>query len=214
MNIITTEQQAKRARNSGVVLTDRHCQKRVAKRIKICDRKCPGLYVGVTTAGVATFAFKFTDPETGKQRTGWLGVFNRESFTVEHARSRVYGLKAMGDKAAAETLRQRKVQRAKAGKTVDEIVEERIEWMKKTVLKEDGEVRPRIESWKNVASHLWRFHIRADLQELPAPLADKFSPSKTRRKARRSSKPKRALGPMTEAARLRVLDWFCFAVRN
>src|ERR1700731_2239550 len=100
---ITTEPAGKRARNGSVILTDRLCEKRVAKRVKIYDRKCPGLYVSITTAGVATFAFKFTDPETGKQRTGWLGVFNRESFTVEHARSRVYGLKAMGGKAVAET---------------------------------------------------------------------------------------------------------------
>jgi hypothetical protein len=53
---------------------------------KIYDRKCPGLYVSITTAGVATFTFKFTDPETGKQRTGWLGVYNPETFTVEVAR--------------------------------------------------------------------------------------------------------------------------------
>jgi hypothetical protein len=71
---ITTEPSGKRARNSSVVLTDRMCEKRVAKRTKIYDRKCPGLYVSITTAGVATFSFKFTDPETGKQRTGWLGV--------------------------------------------------------------------------------------------------------------------------------------------
>jgi hypothetical protein len=53
---------------------------------------------------------------------------------------------------------------------------------------------------------------RADLQELPAPLADKFSPAKARRKPRRPSKPKRALGPMTEPARLRVLDWLLHQV--
>jgi hypothetical protein len=53
---------------------------------KIYDRKCPGLYVSIITAGVATFTFKFTDPETGKQRTGWLGVYNPETFTVEVAR--------------------------------------------------------------------------------------------------------------------------------
>ncbi len=40
----------------------------------------PGLYVSITSAGVATFSFKFTDPETGKQRTGWLGLFNPETF--------------------------------------------------------------------------------------------------------------------------------------
>ena len=96
----TTEPASKPARNSSVILTDRMCEKRVAKRVKFYDRKCPGLYVSITTAGVATFSFKFTDPATGKQRTGWLGVYNSETFTVEHARSRVYGLKAKGGKAA------------------------------------------------------------------------------------------------------------------
>ena len=49
------------------------------------------------------------------------------------------------------------MQQAKRGKTVDDIIEERIEWMKTPVKKPDGEMRPRIESWENVASHLRRF---------------------------------------------------------
>jgi len=88
----TTEPAGKRMRNSSVVLTDRMCEKRVAKRVKLYDRKCPGLYVSITTAGVATFSFKFTDPETGTQRTGWLGIYNPETFTIEDARNKVYGL--------------------------------------------------------------------------------------------------------------------------
>lgn len=147
----------RRARNGSVILTDRLCTKRVTERIKYYDRKCPGLYVSITTAGVATFSFKFTDPETGKQRTGWLGTFNPETFTVEDARSKVYGLKGKGAVAMAETFRDRKVRLAKRGKTVDEIIEERIDWMKTPVRKPDGEMRPRIETWENVASHLWRF---------------------------------------------------------
>ncbi|WP_249143690.1 hypothetical protein [Bradyrhizobium liaoningense] len=51
----------KRGRKSSVILIDRMCEKRVTKRTKIYDRKCPGLYVSITTAGVATFSFKFTD---------------------------------------------------------------------------------------------------------------------------------------------------------
>ena len=154
----TTEPAAsKRGRNSSVVLTDRMCEKRVAKRVKIYDRKCPGLYVSITTAGVATFSFKFTDPVSGKQRTGWLGVYNPETFAVEDARSRVYALRGTGAAAFAETFRNRKVQQAKKGRTVDEIIEERIDWMKTPVKKPDGEMRPRIESWQNVASHLRRF---------------------------------------------------------
>jgi integrase len=147
----------KRMRNGSVILTDRLCTKRVTERIKYYDRKCPGLYVSITPAGVATFSFKFTDPETGKQRTGWLGVYNPETFTVEDARSKVYGLRGTGAAAIAETFRDRKVRQAKRGKTVDEIIEERIDWMKTPVRKPDGEMRPRIETWGNVASHLRRF---------------------------------------------------------
>src|SRR6478672_3282007 len=131
----TTEPAGKRARNSSVVLTDRMCEKRVAERVKIYDRKCPGLYVSITTAGVATFSFKFTDPETGKQRTGWLGVYNPETFAVEDARSGVYGLKGMGGDTLAETFREHKAEKARRGKTVDEIIDERIEWMKTPVKK-------------------------------------------------------------------------------
>jgi integrase len=153
----TTEPAGKRMRNSSVVLTDRMCEKRVAKRVKLYDRKCPGLYVSITTAGVATFSFKFTDPETGKQRTGWLGVYNPDTFAVEDARNKVYRLRGTGAGAIAETFRDRKVRRAKRGKTVDDIIEERIRWMTTPVRKPDGEMRPRIESWENVASHLRRF---------------------------------------------------------
>ncbi|MGA2997099.1 hypothetical protein [Bradyrhizobium sp.] len=66
-------------RKSSVILTDRLCETRVAKRTKTYDRKCPGLYLSVTSGGAATFSFKFTDRETGKQRTAWLGVNNPET---------------------------------------------------------------------------------------------------------------------------------------
>jgi integrase len=144
-----------RARNGSVILIDRHCEKRVDKRAKIYDRKCPGLYVSIIPAGVATFNFKFTDKATGKQRCKWLGIYNPE-FTVEKARTVVYALKnRIGNgENVAETLRQQKAQRARQGRTVDEIIEERVEWMKTCVRKADGEDRPRIESWENVARHL------------------------------------------------------------
>src|SRR4051794_12535648 len=100
----TITQPAKRGRNSSVIHTDRMCEKRVTSRVKIYDRKCPGLYVSATTAGVATFSFKFTDPVTGKQRSGWLGVYNPETFTVEDARCRVYSLRGAGAAALAETF--------------------------------------------------------------------------------------------------------------
>jgi len=153
----TTGPVGKRMRNGSVILTDRMCEKRVVKRVKIYDRKCPGLYVSINTAGVTTFSFKFTDPDNGKQRTGWLGVYNPETFAVDDARNRVYGLRGTGAAALAETFRDRKVRQAKRGKTVGEIIGERIAWMKTPVRKPDGEMRPRLESWENVASHLQRF---------------------------------------------------------
>jgi hypothetical protein len=103
MDTTTTEPSGKRARKSSVVLTDRLCEKSVAKRLKLYDRKCPGLYVSITTAGVATFSFKFTDTQTGKQRTGWLGVYNPETFTVDDARNRAYGLRGRGAAALSAT---------------------------------------------------------------------------------------------------------------
>ena len=119
---IITAPASKRGRNSSVVLTDRMCEKRVTKRVKIYDRKCPGLYASLTVAGITTFSAKLTDRTTGKQRTAWLGGYIPETFTVEDARSKVYGLKGMGGDALAETFRDRKVRQARAGKTVDEII--------------------------------------------------------------------------------------------
>jgi integrase len=151
----TIEPAAKRMRNSSVILTDRMCERRVARRTKIYDRKCPGLYVSIIPAGTATLSYKFTDPSTGKQRTAWLGVYSPE-FCVEDARGNVYGLKALGPAAVVEQLRRKTAEKAKRGRTVAEIIEERIEWMQQPERKSDGETRSRIESWRNVASHLRR----------------------------------------------------------
>jgi integrase len=88
-----------------------------------------------------------------------LGVYNPETFTVGHARTAVYALKSRigNGENIAESLRQQKAQAAKLGVTVDQVIAERVEWMKTPVLKRDGEMRPRIETWSNVESHLRRF---------------------------------------------------------
>ena len=157
-DVTTIEPTGKHARKGSTILVDRMCEKRVAERIKIYDRKVPGLFVSVTAKGVATFYFKFTDPATGKQRPKWLGVYNPETFKVEHARTEVYALKTRLGKGEniAESFRRQKAQAAKRGVTVDQVIAERVEWMKTPVLKRDGEMRPRIETWSNVESHLRR----------------------------------------------------------
>ncbi len=156
---ITIEPTGKRARKGAIILVDRMCEKRVTTRVKIYDRKCAGLFVSITAKGAATFYFKFTDPATGKQRPKWLGVYNPETFRVEHARTEVYALKTRlgkGENIAESFLRQ-KVQAAKQGMTVDQVIAARIKWMETLEEKRDGEKRARVESWKNVASHLRRF---------------------------------------------------------
>ena len=74
-----------RRRNERVVLTNRLCEKRVDRRAKLYDRKCAGLYVSITTAGVATFSAQINDRFTGKARCKWLGVYNPMTFNVDDA---------------------------------------------------------------------------------------------------------------------------------
>jgi signal transduction histidine kinase len=45
------------------------CEKRVAVRDKVYDRKAPGLYISRTSSGLTAFNFKFTHPTSGKQRS-------------------------------------------------------------------------------------------------------------------------------------------------
>jgi integrase len=149
---------AGKRRREPVVLTNRHCEKRVEKRTKIYDRKCTGLYVSITTSGAATFYLQVTDRFTGRARCKWLGVYNPTTFNVDHARTEVYAVKTrigMGENVFAK-LRQEKATKVKQGLTVDELIELRIAWMSEKEKKGDGEMRPRIENWANVASHLRR----------------------------------------------------------
>jgi integrase len=142
----------KRPRKDRAALTDRMCEKRVDKQTKIYDPKCPGLYVSVSPSGVATFNFK-----KGK-RSKALGLYC-PAFKVGDARAEVYALRGRIGKGenVFDTMRKQKEQAAGLSVLVNQVIDERIEWMQTKVLKRDGEMRPRIESWKSVASHLRRF---------------------------------------------------------
>ena len=72
-------------KRNGTLLTDALCQKRVAKRVKFYDRKCPGLYVSITTKGVATFSCNFTDGG-GRATSRMIGIYHPEGFKVTDAR--------------------------------------------------------------------------------------------------------------------------------
>ena len=155
---ITTEPAGKRARNGSVILTDRMCEKRVTKRIKIYDRKCPGLYVSIHHPGSRpSRSSLLTAAPASSEIFG--SACSVPSVHVEDARGtglRPQERHGRGENIA-DSFRRQKATEANRGTTVDEIIEERIEWMKMPVKKPDGEMRPRIESWENVASHLRRF---------------------------------------------------------
>jgi integrase len=153
--LATTETTTKRERKS-VILTDRMCEKRVTARTKIFDSKCPGFYVSIIPAGVATFCFKFTDPAIGKQRTVKLGLYSPD-FNVAKARGEAYAKKGMDPATLVADMHQKSAAKGKHGLTISKLIALRIDFMKQLEKKEDGEMRPRIESWQNVASHLRRF---------------------------------------------------------
>lgn len=157
-NHTSTEPAKKSTRKANVILVDRMCEKRVAERVKIFDRKCPGLYVSIVPAGIATFSFKYTDKTINKQRSKWLGIYC-PGFRVEDAREQADELRNRLRKGenVTETLRQQKAKASKQGITVDELIKKRVEWMKTLVKKDDHEMRPRVESWPNVKRHLERF---------------------------------------------------------
>jgi integrase len=155
LNNSSIESANKPMRKGNVILVDRMCEKHVAERVKIFDRRCPGLYVSIVPAGIATFSFKYTDKAINKQRSIWLGI-HCPGFKVEDAREQADDLRnrLRRGENVTETLRQQKAKASKQGITVDELIEKRIDWMEVPEKKDDGEMCPRIESWKNVARHL------------------------------------------------------------
>jgi hypothetical protein len=78
------------------------------------------------------------DRATHEQRTVRVGGYHSELFDVDHARTAALALKwriGMGEDVA-QSQRQAKAQQAKlSGVAVDQVIDERIEWMKTKVRK-------------------------------------------------------------------------------
>jgi integrase len=153
MSIITS---TKRQRKN---ITAKMCEAKVAKQTKYYDAQVRGLYVSVTPKGVATFNLKFTDPATHKGSSIKVGVYHREIFGVDKARIKAMALKARigNGEDVAQTARQAKTRQAQlSGVTVDQMIDQYVQWMQTPVRKPDGEMRPRLESWQTIASQLNR----------------------------------------------------------
>jgi len=133
-----------------VTITVRLCETKPETRIRAYDEKCPGFYVSITPAGVATFNFRYWDRALNKRVTVRIGNYHPVHLTIEDARTIAFDLKGRVGKGedVAQTARRAKAQQARlSGKTVNEIIDEYVEWMKEPVRKPDDEFRPRIESW-------------------------------------------------------------------
>lgn len=141
-------------------ITARLCETKVAERTKVYDAKCAGLYVFISTKGVATFYFKYWDSAIEKKVDVKIGEYHAVHLTVEAARAACYDLRGRKGKGEdiAQTTRIAKARQAVAsGKKVGEILDEYIDWMKEPVRKADREMRPRIESWKTISGYLERY---------------------------------------------------------
>jgi integrase len=139
-------------------ITARHCEAKVSERTKIYDSKCSGLYVSITTAGVATFYLKCTG-RSGSRDSLRLGVYHRDEFTVADARNSAYHFKAQLGRGVdiGAQARQAKAQSKKHSMTVGDIIDLRIAFISRLERKADGLMRPRIESWPEVKRILERF---------------------------------------------------------
>jgi integrase len=149
-SITTTERKRKN-------ITERMCQSRVTRQIKYYDREVGGLYVSVSPSG-ATFNLRYTNPATRRRGSIRIGLYDAEKFNVDHARVEAMAVKFRVGRGedVAQTDRRSKLLAAKQSITVSEMIDEYIAWMQTPVRKADGELRPRLESWKTVASQLRR----------------------------------------------------------
>jgi hypothetical protein len=148
------------------ILTDTHCEAKVTKRTKIYDKGpsrsvVPGLYIDILPARghrpqIATFCFKRPYVRIGVYQP----ADNLQAFTVKEARlaaRAIHNRIECGEDVSESAKRERALQQQRDGLTVDKLIALRIEYMKAPVRKLDDKMRPRIESWENVASHLRRF---------------------------------------------------------
>lgn len=137
------------------LITTTVCTRAVTKQTKTYDTKCPGFYVSVT-AKCATFSLKFWNKVAAKQDTIQIGTYHPQHLTVEAARAKALDLKARAERG--EDIKHQvtvaKIEATAGSITVGEVIDEFIAYIKKPVLKADGEKRPRIESWKNVEGFL------------------------------------------------------------
>lgn len=125
----------------------------VKARTKVFDTKCPGFYVSITPKGVATFALRYRNKNTGKQDYVEIGVHDPKGWTVDLARSKAQDLS--GRAGLGHNIKNElKIKKTIGGATVNLMIDDFIAEISTLEAKPDGEKRPVLESWKNVAMFL------------------------------------------------------------
>jgi integrase len=133
----------------------------VKKRTKIYDSKCPGFYVSIlppkggAASGRATFSLKYWNTKLGKREYIEIGVYDPKGWTVELARAKALDLNGraqLGHNIKDEV----RIKKTISGTTVNEMIDDFIAEIGALEKKADGEMRPTLESWQNVAGFLNR----------------------------------------------------------
>lgn len=125
----------------------------VKARAKIFDTRCPGFYVSITPKGVATFALRYRNKNTGKQEYVEIGTYDPNGWTVDLARAKAQDLSSrasLGHNVKDEI----KIKKEVGGSTVNQMIDDFVAEISAPEKKADGEMRPTLESWKNVAGFL------------------------------------------------------------
>jgi integrase len=134
---------------------------KVKTRTKVYDTKCPGFYVSIlppkgdAAHGRATFSLKFWNKTLGKQDYIEIGAYDPNGWTVDLARGKAQDLSAQASRGI-DIKNAVKVQKTISGMTVDNLIDDFIAEISKLEKKADGEERPALESWQNVAGFLNR----------------------------------------------------------
>jgi integrase len=136
-------------------ITDRVCTRRVAKQTKIYDKVCAGFYVSISPKGVATFAFKYWNAKANKQSSVTIGVYDPDSLTPADARAEALTLSSKALRGIDISGQAKKAKTAGTS-TVSQMLDDFITEISSLEKKPDGEMRPVLESWENVAGFLNR----------------------------------------------------------
>ena len=156
------------------VINEAYCQTKVQERDRKGDSgrgSVPGLMIVRSPTAGTSFTFRYINPVTRKRDHEPLGDYDAETNSLDRVRQRAIALRGRVERGEniKQTQRAERAAMSAEGLTVGQLIDLRIEFMKadNPVVKADGNVRPRVETWRNVAGHLNRF-IRPELGRMLA----------------------------------------------